>query len=490
MSVVTAVRGQQMDGAEAPKPTAGGGTAADDEPPVPPDVAARIVRAVDRSPSTVVTLVNPDLTIAWVSRSARWITGSDPDSRRGDSAVSRIHPDDAHRLVEGLAQLRAAQGHHDYLTTVPEPIRYRFQRFDGTWVVMEATIHNLLGDPEADGLLVFARPVSGHHEGVGHVIDLLVAGRPLPEVLGACAGLVPEPFGAAAVVALLPDGIVTGVPAGSPAADLVGDRRWWQAAAVGEPTIAPGFEGVPADAAEAARARGFRSVWALPIRDQVRQDVIGCTVVWLKMRLEPNIATDEVLRHTERLASLVIGEERRRQDLRRQATTDPLTRLANRSAFEMRLAQADGPVTVAVLDLDGFKPVNDTYGHEVGDAVLRVVAERLALGVRREDLAARIGGDEFAIVFAEGTGHDDAVRSAARVVSAIEGPIALDGGLRVSVGASVGVATAPADEVVQRADAALYRAKRDKRAGRTAPSPAGAGTQPSPAGRATSPVDV
>src|SRR5690606_41639558 len=88
------------------------------------------------------------------------------------------------------------------------------------------------------------------------------------------------------------------------------------------------------------------------------------------------------------------------------------------------------------------------------------------------------------------TGHDDAVRSAARVVSAIEGPIALDGGLRVSVGASVGVATAPADEVVQRADAALYRAKRDKRAGRTAPSPAGAGTRPSPAGRATSPVDV
>src|SRR5690606_38357136 len=154
MSVVTAGRGQQMDGAEAPKPTAGGWTAADDEPPVPPDVAARIVRAVDRSPSTVVTLVNPDLTIAWDSRSARWITGSDPDSRRGDSAVSRIHPDDAHRLVEGLAQLRAAQGHHDYLTTVPEPIRYRFQRFDGTWVVMEATIHNLLGDPEADGLLV------------------------------------------------------------------------------------------------------------------------------------------------------------------------------------------------------------------------------------------------------------------------------------------------------------------------------------------------
>src|SRR5690606_16646032 len=149
ISVVTVVRGQQMDGAEAPEPTGGAGVGADDTGPVPPDIAARIVRAVDRSPSSVVTLVNPDLPIAWVSQSARWVTGSDPDSRRGDSAVARIHPDDAHRLAEGLAQLRAARGHHDYLTTVPEPIRYRFQRFDGTWVVMEATIHNLLGDPEA-----------------------------------------------------------------------------------------------------------------------------------------------------------------------------------------------------------------------------------------------------------------------------------------------------------------------------------------------------
>ncbi|HLT70889.1 MAG TPA: GGDEF domain-containing protein, partial [Acidimicrobiales bacterium] len=181
---------------------------------------------------------------------------------------------------------------------------------------------------------------------------------------------------------------------------------------------------------------------------------------------------------------------RRRQDLRRQATTDPLTRLANRSAFEMRLAQAEGPVSVAVLDLDRFKPVNDSYGHEVGDAVLRVVAERLALGVRRGDLAARIGGDEFAVVFAEGTDHDDAVRSAARVVAAIEGPIALEGGRRVSVGASVGVATAPADEVVQRADAALYRAKRDKRAGPTVPVAAGAAARPVTADRAPSPAEA
>jgi hypothetical protein len=66
---------------------------------VPPDVAARIVRALDRSPACVVTLINPDLTIRWLSRSARWVTGSDPSIRTGDSSLERIHPDDVERLL-------------------------------------------------------------------------------------------------------------------------------------------------------------------------------------------------------------------------------------------------------------------------------------------------------------------------------------------------------------------------------------------------------
>ena len=122
-------------------------------PPVPPEVAARIVRAVDRSPSMVVTLLNPDLSIAWVSYSATWVTGTDPDGRRGASSLERIHPDDVDSLVRGLGQLHALGDADSYLASIPQPIRYRFLRFDGRWVVMEGTVHNLLGDPDVEGML-------------------------------------------------------------------------------------------------------------------------------------------------------------------------------------------------------------------------------------------------------------------------------------------------------------------------------------------------
>ena len=417
-----------MTGAPSPRKETVEWSSDDGGSPVPSDVADRVLRAVDRSPTTVVTLVNRDLSIAWVSHSATWVTGTDPDGRTGASSLERIHPDDVGRIVHGLAQLQAAGVEDSYLGGVAQPIRYRFEQFDGRWVVMEATIHNLLGDPRVDGMLVFSRPVSGELDGVGYVIDLLVAGMPLPEVLGACAGLVPVELGAAAVVALLPDGPVVGAPDGSPAARLAADDRWWRAAAHGEDVAPLDFAGFPADAVAQARAEGFRSAWALPIRDQASAEVIGCIVMWLRVRVERNIATDEALRHTERLASLVIAEQRRSHDLRRQALTDPLTGLANRSALERRLDEATGPVTLAILDLDGFKPVNDNYGHDTGDIVLQVVAERLRSAVRDDDLAVRYGGDEFAVVFAAGTAHGDARRSAERVVRAIAEPIALEAG--------------------------------------------------------------
>lgn len=434
---------------------------------VPPEVAARIVRAIDRSPSTVVTLIDDDLSIRWISHSATWVTGADPDSRRGASSLERIHPDDVDRLLHGLAQLRAVRAISSRPTAaaVPQPIRYRFQRFDGRWVILEATIHNLLDDPVVRGLLVFSRPVSGELDGVGHVIDLLVADMPVPDVLAACASLVPDYLGSAAVVALAEEGPVVGASVGSPAARLATDPRWWSSASRGEVLAPVDFAGFPDDLASWARAEGFRTAWVVPIREQHTREVIGCIVVWVQIAVERNIATDEALRHTERLASLVIAEERRRHTLQRQALTDPLTGLANRSALERRLDEARGQVTVAILDLDAFKPINDSYGHDTGDAVLRVVAERLRAGVRDGDLAVRFGGDEFAVVFAAGTDPDDASRSAERVVRSIGTPIALDGGLTVTVGASVGVATAAAGDVARLADAALYEAKRTGRDG-------------------------
>ncbi len=441
---------------------------------VPPEVAARIVCAIDRSPDAVVTLVNADLTIAWISHSATWVTGTEPAGRKGADSLERIHPDDVERLMHGLAQLRAASPKDAPTVPVIEPLRYRFQRFDGRWVVMEAVIHNLLDDPVVNGMLVESRPVDGGLDGVGHVVDLLVAEAPLPEVLAACARLVPVYVGSTAVVALVDGGPVIGAPPDSPARRLSADDRWWRSALAHGETLAPvDFAGFPRDLADRARAEGFRTAWVLPLVDTLSTEVIGCVAVWVEIGTELNIVIDDSLRQTKRLAGLVIGEERHRNELRRQAVTDPLTGLNNRSALRRRLDTASGPVTLAAIDLDDFKPINDTYGHDTGDAVLQVIAERLRGAVRADDLVVRFGGDEFAVVFAPGTSPHSAAHLAQRIADAIGASITLNSTLTVTVSASIGLATTTADKVVHQADTALYDTKRAKRNAHphTQPSP-------------------
>jgi diguanylate cyclase (GGDEF)-like protein len=222
------------------------------------------------------------------------------------------------------------------------------------------------------------------------------------------------------------------------------------------------FADLPAEMAEQARAEGFVTAWMFSVSAASSTEVIGCVVVWARIDTELNITIDTTLRQTQRLAALVIGEQRHHDELRRQAGTDPLTGLGNRSALRRRLDVGGDVVTLAVLDLDDFKPVNDTYGHHTGDAVLEVVAERLRDAVREDDLVVRFGGDEFAIVFADGTSPDNAARLSERIATAIDTPITLDSGITVTIHASVGLATAPADKVVHEADDALYQAKRRK----------------------------
>lgn len=149
------------------------------------------------------------------------------------------------------------------------------------------------------------------------------------------------------------------------------------------------------------------------------------------------------------------------------ALVDTVTSLANRSLFETTLARQlaarDGPeLSILFVDVDGFKAVNDLYGHLAGDEALRVIATRLASVLRPEDLIARYGGDEFAVILT-GPGAESADVVGNRLVEAAKEPIVTEDGDEVSLGVSVGVAIAePADDVdslVARADEAMYRAK-------------------------------
>ncbi len=158
------------------------------------------------------------------------------------------------------------------------------------------------------------------------------------------------------------------------------------------------------------------------------------------------------------------------EELAHRALHDPLTDLPNRMLFMDRLSHAlagsqrrPGSIAVLFLDLDRFKVINDTLGHEGGDQVLLAVADRLRGALRAGDTASRFGGDEFVVLCEDVKDWRQAVDVAERLASAMRQPVAL-GGAEVHVTASVGVAVAngPADHperLVGRADAAMYRAK-------------------------------
>ena len=160
--------------------------------------------------------------------------------------------------------------------------------------------------------------------------------------------------------------------------------------------------------------------------------------------------------------------ERRERDARlmRLASQDTLTGLKNRHEFITSLAQqlASGSAcSLILMDLDGFKDVNDTHGHVVGDSLLQAVAVRIAYLLGEHASFGRIGGDEFAVLFAQTADPLQTQTEAARILDAFRKPFSL-GGLDLELGASLGIAIGPdhgtdADELVASADFALYRAK-------------------------------
>ncbi|MCV7217579.1 GGDEF domain-containing protein [Mycobacterium crocinum] len=221
---------------------------------------------------------------------------------------------------------------------------------------------------------------------------------------------------------------------------------------------------------EACRRVHARSMIVVPLVDGNRTQGVLKVICG-----EPDAFSDDDVTLLEHLAQFIAKALARANVMDAKAhaaSVDPLTGLANRAAFlaalETTISGAAGtgnPVAVVVyIDLDGFKPINDVYGHPVGDEVLKIIGGRIAANSREGDLGARIGGDEFAVLL-ESSSYPDPFSLRDRLVTILQEEMDTSVG-PLTVGASCGTAVVGgadlAEAVMARADAAMYADKRTR----------------------------
>jgi diguanylate cyclase (GGDEF)-like protein/PAS domain S-box-containing protein len=219
-----------------------------------------------------------------------------------------------------------------------------------------------------------------------------------------------------------------------------------------------------------AAAHGCRSCWATPILSH-QGPVLGALALYSQSGREPMEAETRLIDVATRIASIAIERKLAEDRIQFMANHDALTLLPNRALLNDRLTQAvlfaeryDRWATVAFVDLDNFKLINDNLGHNAGDEVLKTVARRMVACVSATDTVMRLGGDEFVILLFDQPKSADTISATLEMIqSAIAQPIQHEGrALRVT--SSMGVANYPndgadADTLLANADAAMYRAK-------------------------------
>ena len=388
----------------------------------------------------------------------------------GNSVLDQIHPDDQGRAVEGwLAVLSTGRD---------QQTRLRRRRKDGTWMWVDTTLRNLLNHPDRNYVLVEIIDISAEMQAQEalqereELLRRLTAAMPVGLLhLDTDRNVV---YNNARLLEILYGTEAPAPQTESEAPEPESDTRAASAATL---------LNTLAEESMAALDAALEEVLREGVDRDVEVDITLPSGTWRRalMSLRALLRPSGEVSGAITCVLDVTDSARARQELERRATFDTLTQCHNRSSvlatLERELAREDSSSTgVVYVDLDEFKPVNDTLGHAAGDELLVLVAERLRHASRDSDVVGRLGGDEFLVVLRDIPGPEMAMRAADRISEALCGAFELScatAELRASIGvACSGGEAITADELVKRADAAMYESKEH---GQCAPVLAGSG---------------
>jgi len=407
--------------------------------------------------SDLLIVADAGLVIQFASRGALDLLGYEPAQVVGRNGIDFLHPDDVSLFAAVAA--KATQGY------VPRSaISYRLRHSDGSYVSLELAGGPVLAEDRAQSFwLVGRRPERS--EIYAEVLHRLLAEEPLATALhNVGQAMIPEVGSKFGITLWSPGEPVISV--GHQLPDLLTGAEprpgspWDQARRTGLPQLSMGLSGLDPEISSVAESEQLSNVTVIPASG-LDGTVVATITHWTPPGYPHPDASSEMLDRTRELVEAAIRLRQQVEQLKLRAATDPLTGLANRRAIDDAMEQMDSTIesSVIYLDLDGFKQVNDTHGHAMGDEVLRVVGKRIQSLVRADDLVARLGGDEFAILCAH-CGRQDAARLSSRILEALRDPIVLQG-VTLKVSASIGMSTSLGidQEAFRQADQALYRAK-------------------------------
>ena len=426
----------------------------------------RVMSAIQRARTQMALLVDTDFRVVWANEGARRFFGAAADP--GQYVLDRVHPDDLEVAVTGLATAVDDSKGTTALANAPRGVFIRVMDHHNEWVPVDASLDNLLHDDAVGGLLINLRRVANRMH-LDRSIELLADDSDLADTLtSALAYFSDEMRATAASIATRVAGETMLVGVSTPEAQgLAGLFDGWGPLSVGklhEPTV-HAVADLPPDEATLASAVGVTHVISLPVHD-THSKIVGALIAWLPHEPVYVDPPNGAGRFVGRIVRLAILQERAKRSLLHQARHDPLTGLANRVGLDRvldNLGPDELPAALLYCDLDDFKVINDSYGHSVGDLLLKQVARRISVAIRSDDVAVRMGGDEFVIVCPRVSDPEIAGIIAERVRARVEQPTGSgDGGLtpEISIGWAVAETISEVGTLIDAADDALFENKR------------------------------